>query len=265
MRASRPASLTSLANVFAASRHRRQGFRERAVPAQQHPVRIRLRRAHAARKWVARALARAVVGVLGAGCGSGSGSAQGNAFAQEVLTSIGAKAIRPGTEIGLMYYDFENVSSSTVVIDSIGISGPGIGTVVRPVQVMMAPLRYGWHHYEAHSAPLALYSTDPPVFKEKACRRQALVPLKGYRMTPGSDARFWVVLRAIRPGRWVIPQHVLYYTQNGNKYRQAEPLRAYGLVTTNAAYIPPYWAMADCVRPEGARFLPGFHAGRVSP
>jgi hypothetical protein len=204
------------------------------------------------------------VAALSVACGSG-GIQSGTAFAQEVYTSIGAKAIRPGTELGLLYYDFENTSNSTVVIDSVGITGPGIGTVVRPVQVMMAPMRSGWHHYELHSTALALYTTDPPVnFEGKGCRKQALVPVKGFRMTPGSEARVWVVLRALRPGRWVIPQHVLYYTQGGVRYRQAEQLRAYGLVTDNAAYIPPTYTMAECVRPEGARFLPGFHAGRVS-
>jgi len=181
-----------------------------------------------------------------------------------VFTSIGAKAIRPGFEIGLLYYDFENISSSPLVIDAVGISGPGVGTVVQPVQVQVAPLRYGYHDYEPHSVAAALYVTDPPVLMERACRRQALVPLKGFRMVPGTDARIWIVLRAERPGRWVIPRHVIYYTQNGTEYRQAEPLRAYGLVTADAAYIPPDSIEAGCVRPERARFLPGYHPGGVS-
>ncbi|HXP21943.1 MAG TPA: hypothetical protein VN840_20040 [Streptosporangiaceae bacterium] len=215
-----------------------------------------------ARRWAARALVLASLLIL-SGCGGGVPA--GTALAQELWTSIGAKAIRPGFEIGLLYYDLENTSTSTIVIDSVGIAGPGIGTVVRPVQVRMAPLRFGWHHYVSTSVALSLYTTDPPVnFEGKGCRKQGLVPLKGFQMTPGSEARIWVVLRAMRPGRWVIPSHVIYYTQDGAEYRQVEPLRAYGLVADQAAYIPPYYAEAECVHPEGAAFLRGYHSGRVS-
>ena len=203
----------------------------------------------------------ALVLIVG-GCSSGVRS--GSALVDEVYTSIGAKAIRPGFEIGLLYYDFENTSSSSLVIDSVGISGPGIGTVVRPVEIKIAPLRYGYHDYEPHSVAAALYTTNPPVLMERNCRRQALLPVNGFRMTPGTDVRVWLVLRAERPGHWVIPQHVIYYTQSGTRYRQAEPLRAYGLVTANAVYIPPDAGMAQCVRPEHSRFLPGYHFGRVS-
>jgi len=211
------------------------------------------------RSWAAAAV---VVVLVAGGCGSGVQS--GSALAHDVFTSIGAKAIRPGFEIGLLYYDFENTSSSALVIDSVGISGPGIGTVVRPVQIKIAPLRYGYRDYELHSIAASLYTTDPPVLMERNCRKQALFPVKGFRMTPGTDVRVWIVLRAERPGHWVIPQHVIYYTQNRTRYRQAEPLRAYGLVTADAVYIPPEWDEADCVRPERSRFLPGYHSGRVS-
>jgi hypothetical protein len=217
--------------------------------------------ARATRCWAARVAAVGVVLIAG-GCGSGEQS--GSALAPEVFSSIGAKAIRPGFEIGLLYYDFENTSSSALVVNSVGISGPGIGTVVRPVEIKIAPLRYGYHGYEPHSVAAALYTTDPPVLMERNCRRQALFPVRGFLMTPGTDVRIWIVLRAERPGHWVIPQHVLYYTQDGSRYRQAEPLRAYGLVTTTAAYIPPEWNEADCIRSEGARFLSGYHPGRVS-
>jgi hypothetical protein len=200
-----------------------------------------------------------------AGCGR-EGVQAGTALLQDRSTSIGAKAIRPGFEVGLLYYDIVNNSDSTVVIDSVGIAGIGIGTVVRPVQIKIAPLRFGRHRYEVNSVVGALYTTNPPVFFEgKHCRKQALAPVKGFRMTPGSDARIWIVIRALRPGKWVIPSHVIYYSQGRVRYRQVEPWRAYGSVADDAAYIPPYDAMAKCVGPEGATFLPGYHALRVSP
>jgi hypothetical protein len=190
----------------------------------------------------------------------------GIAFAQDATIVTGDKPIRPGTEIGLLEVYLHNVTASTITIDSVSLKGPGIGTVIRPVKIEMAPLRFGASKYERNAAPEALYNTDPPVFFfQDRCNRQALFRLKGFKMTPGSEARVWIVLRAIRPGKWVIPRHVIYYTADGIKYRQAMPLHEYGSVSRHAVYIPPYFAMAECVGPAtGAKFLPGFHAGRTS-
>jgi hypothetical protein len=199
-----------------------------------------------------------------AGCSRG-GFQAGHAFTHDFPISTGAKPIRPGTEIGLLDLYLDNGTSSTVVINSIGISGPGAGTVIRPVKVEIAPLRFGRRNYEKNAVPSALYSTDPPVFfYGRKCHKQALFPAKGYRMTPGSQVRVWIVLRALRPGKWVIPDHVVNYAADGTRYRQVIPLREHGSVAAHATYIPPDWAEAKCVGPEKASFLPGYHAGRVS-
>ncbi len=206
-----------------------------------------------------------IVAFLGvAGCGRG-GVQAGHALRTDPPTSIGDKPLAPGFEIGLLDAFVDNASDSTLVIDSVGISGHGIGTVVRPVQVEMAPLRFGRRTYEMTAAPAATYETDPPVlFYGHRCHRQALFPVKGYRMTPGSQTRIWIVVRAIRPGKWDISP-VVHYTAGGVRYRQAVPVRQYGSVADHAAYIPPDSATVKCVGPQtGATFLPGFHAGRIS-
>ena len=174
--------------------------------------------------------------------------------------------MRPGTEIGLLYVFLQNNSNSTIVLSSVGIRGPGIGSVVRLVQVDIAPLRSGRHRFLPNSVPSSEYQTNPPVFWDgHHCRKQALFPVKRFRMTPGSNAWLWVVLRAIKPGRWKIPFHTIHYTMNGTAYRQDIPVSDYGSVSKDAAYIPPYYLMARCVGLQtGARFLPGFHAGEVS-
>lgn len=124
-----------------------------------------------------------------AGCSRG-GVQAGHAFTHDFPVSTGTKPIRPGTEIGLLDLYLDNGSSSTVVINSIGISGPGAGTVIRPAKVEIAPLRFGRRNYETNAVPSALYSTDPPVFfYGRKCHKQALFPVKGYRMTPGSQVR----------------------------------------------------------------------------
>jgi hypothetical protein len=199
------------------------------------------------------------------GCGAGSVRA-GSAFKYLYATSIGAKPIRPGFELGLLYVLLENTSGTTLVVNSVGISGPGIGTTVRPVQVEIAPLRFGLHQGEPNWAPGGLYQVNPPAFFAGGiCRRQALFPVPGYRMAPGSLARILVIVRAVRPGRWAIPVHVVNYTIQGVPYRQAMQIRAWGSVSDDAAYIAPYWAQAKCVNAAtGATFLPGYHAGKVS-
>jgi hypothetical protein len=203
--------------------------------------------------------------VLSGGCSAG-GVPDGTAFTQHPALITGNKPIRPGFEFGLLDDFLENSSRSTLVIDSVDLSGPGIGRVVRPVEVAMAPLRYGHHRYEYNATPESFYYTDPPViFSFHRCHRQALFRLRGFRMTPGSQARLWIVLRTLRPGRWVIPARVVYYTINGVRYRQSEPVREWGSVSDRAVNIPPDWAEAQCVGPAtGARLLSGYHLGKGS-
>src|SRR5258708_13033891 len=44
-------------------------------------------------------------------------------------------------------------------------------------------------------------------------------------MTPGSQAWVWIVLRAVRPGRWAIPYHVVNYSADGVQYSERIPRR----------------------------------------
>ena len=208
-------------------------------------------------------LGTALVTVL-AGCGTG-GVQVGHELKQNYQVSTGDEPFRPGAELGLLDVYLDNTSDSTLVLESVGIRGPGIGTVVRPVEVKIAPLRFGRRTYEMNAVPGGAYESDPPVFDGGGrCRKQPLFPVKGYRMTPGSQVRIWIVVRGLRPGKWVIPNHVVYYKAGTTRYRQAIPLREYGSVAAHARYIPPDSLTAKCVRPEHAHFLPGHHAGRVS-
>jgi hypothetical protein len=53
-----------------------------------------------------------------------------------------------------------------------------------------------------------------------------------------SDGRLWVVLRAIKPGRWKIPFHTIYYTMNGVQNSQVIPISDHGSVSKGATYLP---------------------------
>jgi len=229
-------------------------------------MRSAARRRRAGTLAAARALAAMVALTACVLTGCGSGGSSGNAFEKGYPTQSGNKPIRPGFEIGLLELFLQNNSHATVVLNSIGVSGPGMGTVVRAVQIEVAPLRYGYHRLEPDSVPSSLYEMTPPVFYEHSrCRKQLLVPVSGFRMAPGSQAWVWIVLRALRPGRWAIPYHVVNYSADGVRYSERIPLTEYGAVDKRAAYIPPYWGFAKCVGPAtGATFLPGYHSGAVS-
>jgi hypothetical protein len=206
------------------------------------------------------AAALVVALALGAcGCTTAPDIQAGRAFAPDYRTSIGSAAIRPGTEMGWLYLYLKDTSKSALVINSVDLSGPGVGNVTRAVEVKIAPLRSGYHHIHGKDAtPGGLYMTEPPVNLAESCHKQALSPLDGYRMTPGSQARVYIVLRALRPGRYSVRRWVLHYTQRGVEFQQTFPYRFWGEVAENAPRTRIDPAEAICVRPTGARVLAGW-------
>jgi len=154
----------------------------------------------------------------------------------------------------------DNTNKSALVLNSIRLTGPGIGTVAWVVEVKVAPLRSGYHHFLEMAVPGGGYLTDPPVnLVGKGCHKQALFTVSGYRLTPGSQVRIYIVLRTLKPGKYSLPHQVVYYTQNGVQYKQAIPYRFYGSVADNIPYAGMNPLQAVCVRPTGARLLPGWH------
>jgi hypothetical protein len=213
----------------------------------------------------AAACAAALIGataLTATGCTSTPASVKiGTAIGQDNPVTVGSPPIRPGTELGWLYAYLDNTSRSTLVLKSVTIAGPGIGTVARPVEVKIAPLRSGFHHYyDMDGAPGGTYMTDPPVAGYKAhCHKQALFAVKSFRMTPGSQVRIYVVLRALQSGKYAVPRQLVYYTKNGTKYKQAIPIRFWGTVANGAGAIPLDPHQINCVKPTGARLLRGWH------
>jgi len=204
-------------------------------------------------------LAAAVV--LGSGgCTAGQAVWPGTAFSPDYGTSIGSPAIRPGMEFGWLYLYLDDTSKSALVLNSLRISGPGIGSVARVVEVKVAPLRSGYHHiYGLTGTPGGTYQTDPPVFLDGGeCHKQALFPVPGHRLTPGSEVRIYVVLRAARPGKYAVRHQVLYFTQNGVRYQQTFPIRFWGSVAKNAPVLRVDILQAVCVKKTRARVLPNW-------
>jgi hypothetical protein len=169
--------------------------------------------------------------------------------------------MRPGVELGWDYWYIDlDGASEAVVIDSIRMSGPGMGTVARAIEVKVAPLRIGYHDYP-DATPGGLYFTDPPVIAAHGgCEKQELFAPHGYRMVPGSRARIYFVLRYLRPGKYSIKRQVIYYTQHGVRYKQTFNITFHGSVAYDAPPFEVDSAEAKCVGPRtGARLLSGWH------
>lgn len=192
----------------------------------------------------------AALAVSVAACGSGdvpTGSAFGRGLAN---IEIDVRPLPPGAKLGFLFDYVQNGSGAPVTIDSARVErGLGIGTTVRMVQIEIAPVTA-----DRHAVPGGLYVTDPPVELfgpgwHGALGRhvQVLRPSAGYRVSPGARIRIWVVLQALRPGRYIVPAHVLYYTQHGTRYRQVLPLSYHGSVSTNARFPPVEHGEKGCL------------------
>jgi hypothetical protein len=125
----------------------------------------------------------------GTGCAGARSPATGNALVNEGGISIGTKAQQPGGEIGMLYLPLINRTRASLIIKSVSFTGRGIGTVIKVIQVNLAPSSYGGNDPKAifASVPLSTYSSDPPVSRcgpGLRCHRQTLKQVKGYRLTP---------------------------------------------------------------------------------
>ena len=195
-------------------------------------------------------LVAAVAALALSGC-AGTGAQAGTALDPGYATVFGIAPLRPGDQVGMLDVGLWNRSNSPLTITAITVPGRGVGTVIRVIEVKIAPDR------PLSSAVFGgAYSTDPPVqYTAGHCRQQVLKPVHGYTMAPGAKARVWVVIQDLRPGRFAIREHIIRYTQNGTRYQQAIQTGYKGSVARNAKYLAPISWQARCVGPMHARFL----------
>lgn len=196
------------------------------------------------------AVASVVIALAAAGC-TGTGTPAGTALDPGYSTIWGTAPRRPGDQLGLLDVALRNRSRSPLTINSVTIPGRGVGTVIRVIEVKIAP-----DLAPAKAVVGGAYETDPPVYFIGWCRRQVLRPVHGYRLAPGAQARLWEVFDYVRPGRFAIRKHIITYTQNGTRYQQTIPTGYNGSVAPHAKYLLPDPPQARCVSSMRARFLP---------
>jgi len=139
------------------------------------------------------------------------------------------------------------------------VRGEGIGTVVKVVEIRIAPANSNKDGKLAvNTVAGSLYGTNPPVDYYERCHEQVLKPVKGFVLRPQDGAHVWIVIRAVRPGTYNIPDHVVTYTDQGVLYRQVLTLRAYGSVADNARRPVLTWGEQQCIKPTRTTILSGF-------
>ena len=194
---------------------------------------------------------------LAAACASSAThTATGTALVRGTVTIFGLAPIRPGTQLGLLYADVTNKSPSPLTISSITLAGPGVGTVIKLVEVKIAPLETG-----RKGTPGGAYEVYPPTAywpPTATCNQQVLVPLP-LRIPPQGEARVWFRIQGTRPGPYHVNGDVVRYRQDGTSYRQLIPTGYKGSISTHAPFIPIDKEQARCMKSEHARPLPGHY------
>jgi hypothetical protein len=184
-------------------------------------------------------------------------TATGAALVRGYSTTFGLAPIRPGTQLGLLYADVSNRSRSPITLTSVTLVGRGVGTVIKIVEIKIAPLETG-----NKAVPGGAYEVYPPTAywpPAASCGKQPLVPLPGFRLAPGTLARVWFRIQGAAPGPFLVAGDLVRYQQHGAGYRQLIPTGYKGSVSRTAPFIPIDKEQARCINSENARPLRGHY------
>ena len=208
------------------------------------------------RSWVALILLAASITLAAAACTS-SAAQTGTALVPGAVSIFGLAPIKPGTQLGLLYADVHNRSRSPLALSSVTLIGRGVGTVIKIVEVKIAPLETG-----NKGVPGGAFEVYPPAAwwpPTASCGKQVLVPLHGFRLAPRALARVWIRIQGARPGPFHVTGDLVRYRQNGVSYRQVIPTGYRGSVNRHAPFIPIDKEQARCIKSEKVRPLRGHY------
>jgi hypothetical protein len=133
-----------------------------------------------------------------------------------------------------MIADLRNDSAKTIRLESVSVSGRGIGSTVAVLGMKVAPLFRG-----THSTPGGVYETYPPaIFVEHKCHVQKLLPVRGFQMAPNAEARLHVLMRSDTVGRFRVDHHIITYRIGWQLQKQVFPVGLIGSVAATAAPAP---------------------------
>jgi hypothetical protein len=190
-----------------------------------------------------------------AGCTTAPHVTTGKALIRNSVMTFNLAPIRPGAQYGLLFAGLANKSRSPVVIKAVALTGQGVGTVIKLVEVKIAP-----HEPGNESTPGGTFEVYPPTGywgRTGSCGKQVLDPVTGFRIAPGKEVRVWFRIQATKPGTFHVKGDVVLYRQNGITYRQFMPTGYKSSVSSDAPFLPIEDWQARCMKAEHARPLPG--------
>jgi hypothetical protein len=158
------------------------------------------------------------------------------------------KPIPVGEEWVTLLASMRNGSDLPVTLESVDVSGEGLGTVVDVLSIRIAP-----RQSEGGTVPGGTYSTYPPAWVEGG-RCIAVDPqrVRGRMIRPGGYPRIMLHLRATRPGSFRISEYVVRYRQGLRVFEERLPQRFRGKVAAAAEeQFTPYPEERRCVPDEG--------------
>jgi hypothetical protein len=168
--------------------------------------------------------------------------------------SSGIAPLRPGLELGTLDVWLHNNGGTPLNIISIRIPGQGIGTVADIVQVRIAPFQDA-----AKAVSGGGYNSDPPVYWAAGhCRVQVFSKVSGFTLEPGANAYVWEVIKAMKPGRYVVTDNIVDYIQDHAYYHTVINTGFTGSVSDDAKPIPLDPNETRCLKPEHSVLLPWF-------
>jgi hypothetical protein len=198
-----------------------------------------------------------LLATLAVGCDASAApdAVTGKALTRGNVWTFGLVALRPGAQIGLLDATVHNQSRFPLAISSITLTGRGFGSVIKLVEVKIAPPETG-----RNGTPGGAFKEYPPTVYWTVggtCNQQVLVTVRGYRLAPGKEARVYFLVQTGKPGTYHVNGDVVRYRQRGVSYRQFIPTGYQGSVATHAPFESVDPLEARCIKSEHARLLPG--------
>jgi hypothetical protein len=124
--------------------------------------------------------------------------------------------VPPGQRFAIMLVPLSTLSDTPVRLESVWLTGSGIGSVIKVVSMSLAP-----EQPSGHAVPETTYLSDPPVWNfEHRCLVQRLEPFHGVVLHKGQVVRVYVVLKARQRGKFDNTGYHVTYQAKGTTYTQ---------------------------------------------
>lgn len=178
------------------------------------------------------------IALLTSGCEEGDPTGPGDSLA----ANGGLVAVLNGVPVGqgwaTMNAKLVNTSSGAITLQSVLVSGSGVGTVIEIDGTEIGPIP------EDHNSPGftagGIYRTYPPTEEFNGeCRVQRLVQVKGYVLGSGSEARVLLLMRAIESGPYGFEGVNVIYAQDGRLWSELVDFGQRGVVIDHGPAQPP--------------------------